>query len=62
MGRSLNLFKIVDRLVLEVDFSDVVVILPSFCLLVEERGIFISLFEPKTTSLNSLVLLFPSQC
>ena len=40
------------------NFSYGIVILSGFCMLVEERGIFISILEPKTASLYSLVLLF----
>ena len=57
----LDFFKFIECLVLKLNFSNVVVILPGFCMLVEERGIFITILQPKTTCLYSPVFLFSSQ-
>ena len=57
----LDLIKFIESLTLKLDFSDGVVILLRFCLLVEESSIFITSLEPKATHLYSLVILFSSQ-
>ena len=61
MGCLLDFFNIIERLILKLNFSYGIVILPSFCMLVEERGIFITILELETTSLYTPVLLFSSQ-
>ena len=61
MGCIFYFINFAERSVLEVNFSNGIIILSIFCMLVEVRGIFVTFFEPKAARLDSPILLFSSQ-